>query len=376
MARVLLTGGRAPATLDLVRKLRAAQHTVFVAESLAWPLTRGSTAVRRSFRVPSPRADAVGFQTALRAIVARERIDLLIPTCEEIFHVAPAREALGCPVLCADAPTLLDLHSKWRFPQRAAALGLPVPETRLLESAADLRAELDRPVALKPEFSRFATATVLRPDPAAPPPAIAPTPERRWVAQTLLQGRELCSYGLAREGRLLAHVVYPAGFRVGAGSCVYFEPVEQPEITSWVERFVAGTGFSGQIAFDFVETPQGTLPLECNPRLTSGVHLFAEGGGFVEALWGEGDGAAPAASPRMLAGAMLLFCLPKVRSWRSLGAWVAAWRRARDVVYDARDPLTALTQLVGLAELGWRAWRHGVDLLTASTLDIAWDGAA
>lgn len=80
MANVLLIGGRAPASLELARVFQAAGHTVFMAESLAWHLTRPSRAVARSYRVPPPRQAPARYVTALARIVERERIALLVPT--------------------------------------------------------------------------------------------------------------------------------------------------------------------------------------------------------------------------------------------------------------------------------------------------------
>ncbi len=61
MATALLTGGRAPATLELAHALRRSGHRVVMAESL----------------VPPPRPDPAVFVRALAGIVRRERVDLL-----------------------------------------------------------------------------------------------------------------------------------------------------------------------------------------------------------------------------------------------------------------------------------------------------------
>ena len=54
MKRVLLTGGRAPATLDLARHLHHAGCEVFVAESVRYPICRGSNSIKELIMVPSP----------------------------------------------------------------------------------------------------------------------------------------------------------------------------------------------------------------------------------------------------------------------------------------------------------------------------------
>jgi len=124
LKNILLTGGRAPATLELARLFHAAGHRVFVAESLPWHLCRGSRAVAKNFRVPPPNQNPTGFINELVSIIKKEQIDWLIPTCEETFYVAMGRDRLQqfCPVFSTDIDQLKTLHSKWEFIQQAQEL--------------------------------------------------------------------------------------------------------------------------------------------------------------------------------------------------------------------------------------------------------------
>ncbi|MCC6192691.1 MAG: hypothetical protein IT318_27020 [Anaerolineales bacterium] len=378
MARVALTGGRAPATLELARLLARAGHTVFVAESARWPLTRGAPGVAGSWRVPPPRQDPAGFVAALERLLSAERIDLLVPTCEELFYVARARDQLAahCRVLCAPLEVLHALHHKGRFATLAAHYGLAAPETRLLASAADLRAALARPGAwvLKPAYSRFAARALLPPHAARALARVQPTPGAPWVAQRYVRGRALCTYSVAHAGRLAAHAAYPVTWSAGQGAAIYFEAEAHSAARAWVEAFVAQANFSGQIAFDFIEDAQARLwALECNPRLTSGVHLLAAHPGFAAALWAVGAQVVtpPAGPPRMLAGALWLYGL---RSRHGLRAWLRALRAGKDVISAPGDRAAALRQWLALAEFGLRAARLGVSALAAATADIEWNG--
>src|SRR5258708_3602315 len=139
MPTVLLTGGRAPVTLELARLFQRAGHRVLMAESLPWHLSRPSRAVSANFQVPPPRQDPRGFTRALASIVRRERVDLVLPTCEEIYAVARGRaelEAAGgrrekpLVVLAEPLETLRGLHNKWLFAEKARRHGLCVPATR------------------------------------------------------------------------------------------------------------------------------------------------------------------------------------------------------------------------------------------------------
>jgi hypothetical protein len=209
---------------------------------------------------------------------------------------------------------------------------------------------------------------------------VAPSAAEPWVAQAYVRGQQLCTYSLARDGRLLAHTAYPAEFTAGQGAAVAYRHINHAAALAWVTEFVRRERFSGQIAFDFIETEAGELfGLECNPRATSGVHLLARQPGFARCFFEAPEQLltpSSAARPALLAAAMLLYALPAVRSWPRLRQWWRTLRTGRDVIFDPRDPLPALLQWLGLAGFIGLSLRHGISALEASTFDIEWNGAA
>ncbi|MBD2847606.1 ATP-grasp domain-containing protein [Paenibacillus sp. IB182496] len=398
--RVLLTGGRAPAALELARQLHAAGYAVVAAESAPYHLCRASRAIERSIAVPAPTRDRAGFIAALQDAVRSWDIDTVLPTCEETFHVARDAERLAerCRVLTAPFALLAQLHHKGEFIRLAERCGLPVPYTATLERPdAWQRLRTDPRYAdglvLKPAYSRFA-ASVIR---IAPGPlhasgvlrierqiaAAGASPARPWVAQELLQGQEWCTYSAAWKGRLTAHAAYRSRFRAGRGASIHFAAEAQPRLAEWVERFVGAIRYTGQIAFDFIVLPDGRpRPLECNPRATSGVHLFGPRDRLAEALLtperllhsGERAEPAPGGRGAMVSAAMLSYGLAQALRERQLMSWLHAWRAGRDVVYRRGDRRPALEQLRLLAWTRRLARRRGLTLLEASTLDIEWNG--
>jgi hypothetical protein len=227
---------------------------------------------------------------------------------------------------------------------------------------------------LKPEFSRFGTQVrVLEPD--------EPLPELkgRWVVQEFIAGRALCTYGVAQQGKLLAHAAYAPDFTAGAGAAIYFAPLQHPALQAWVQDFVAAEGLTGQVAFDVIEAADGTLyPLECNPRATSGIHLFAPADRLDRAFL---EGASQLITPRpearaQIALAMWVYGLPPAAQAgpRRLFAWGKALGEAPDVVFRWDDPMPAVEQWLVFAELDRRARLAGITALEASTADIEWNG--
>jgi hypothetical protein len=224
----------------------------------------------------------------------------------------------------------------------------------------------------KPAYSRFANRTLLRPS-AEQLRAITPTPDQPWVAQRFAAGREHCSYSLLVEGRLTAHACYHPRYRVGRGSGIWFEPTDPAPIRAFLERFGAETGYTGQVAFDFIELADGSCRvIECNPRATSGVHFFDDQPEqLVAALLGADGVLTPTPEPRQVALAMLLFATHKHgfdrRFWRD-------WRAARDVVARPGDRGPLPAQIPGLLEIVGRALSRRCGLLAAATADSEWNG--
>jgi len=396
--RILLTGGRAPVALEWARLLRQAGHRVFAAESAPYYLCRVSNAVERSYPVPAPATGGGAFLDALERIVKDERIDVILPTCEEIFHVAKgvARLARHCRVWTEPLDRLHDLHHKGRFIACAERFGLTVPRTLLVESAAQGLALGDRSdglpdrLVLKPAYSRFASHVRLidRSQPleawqhVLEAAAGRVSPDAPWVAQAYIEGSHYCSYSVAYEGRVVAHAVYPSVYRYGRGATVHFETIRHDGIRAWVSTFVQRAGFTGQIAFDFIEDGDGVpYAIECNPRTTSGIHLFAPDDRLELALLEPERLAAanaviepqPGASA-MLAMPMLLCGLRSLGSGAETRAWLAAFRRSSDIVYRRHDPEPAWEQLRTAYEV-WRVSRRmKLTLSEATTYDIEWNG--
>lgn len=383
MKRILLTGGRAPVALELARLFHDAGHFVCMAESVRWPLTWSSRAIMRHYQVPPPNREPDAYLDALLEIIQQEKIDLLLPTCEELFYVARGYEQLAahCDVFVEPLARLRPLHNKWHFIQRAQHYNLTVPPTRLLTTQADVRSlsQEAHDLVFKPVYSRFASQTIIRPQEQNRTliSCIQPTPQQPWIAQTFIHGRQICTYSLAYKGRLVAHTAYPTEFSAGQGATILFRHIDHSAAFKWVSTFVEREQFTGQIAFDFIESSDKRLfALECNPRATSGIHLLAQEPGCWRLFFEPNSPllTPSRAEPVMLASAMLLYGLPAIRSYRQLKEWTSCFSQSRSILFRRHDPLPALFQFVGVANFLWWSIKHNVSALQASTFDIEWNG--
>jgi predicted ATP-grasp superfamily ATP-dependent carboligase len=379
----LLTGGRAPVTLDLARLFSQAGYKVFIAESLKHHLCSYSQAVTKNFLVPPPRQNPQAYISALIEIIKQEKIRLLIPTCEEIFYIAAGLKELSlfCQVFTEPLDKLNILHNKYEFICLVEKIGLLTPKTWLLKTQQDLEqflnSSIPQKIVFKPVYSRFASHVqiVTKPVEKIPPLDIHTT--RHWVAQEFIHGKHYCSYSITHQGQIKAMAVYPTIFTAGKGSCVYFAAIEHPKICQWVNTFVKSIQFTGQIAFDFIETPDGDLyPLECNPRTISAIHLFQSNDHLEQAFLNITDKIIQPTSGQssMIAMAMIIYSLfPAILS-NQFPDWLRKFLNSRDVLFRLSDPLPSLHIWIILLQFLQMSRQKSISLQQASTQDIEWDG--
>lgn len=377
---VLVAGARAPVALHLARLLHGAGRRVILADTPARPIAAGSKACARYHRLPPPRFEPQAYAEAVEALVRSESVELVIPTCEEVFYLALVwRDRVMPAQLFAPGIELLaEVHNKHAFIRLAEHLGLPVPETVLLQSTADLEAvrSRSRDLVFKPVWSRFASHVLLRPTPDFLD-AIAPSPAMPWVAQRFVDGEEISAYAVARAGKLRALALYRSLYRAGKGAGIFFERVEDQAARELVERIVAGTSWTGQISFDLMREADGrVLPLECNPRAVSGLHFFRDPARFADAALENGPEVLPdVTAPQTVRLAMWIYGLPATLRSGGLDRFRKAMREGQELLDWPGDKAPVKAQWPALAEIAAMAWRQRISLQAASTRDIEWNGS-
>lgn len=364
--RILITGARAPAALHLARLLDGAGCVVVMADSLRWPIAAASNACQSYIRLPSANGAQHMYCDALQDALEKHKIDLVIPTCEEVFHLSALWDSkdMSAKLFAPKMSLLRAAHSKSTFIELAASLGLAVPQTWLLQSTDDVRAlEMQTSnLVFKPVWSRFATEVNLRPQQVD----ITPSKAKPWIAQEFVAGEEVCAYAVAVHGKLTMLSCYLPICRAGKGAGIAFKPVVDPNIHDYVRRFIEGTDWHGQVAFDFIRRSDGTVvAIECNPRATSGVHFFDAPQAFADGVF-QGEVCAPQASQTLAIKAAVLLYGPN--------RFGANHRQMQDVIAWPGDPRPTRRQFLATLEIAALALRHRISLTAATTHDIAWNG--
>lgn len=371
---VLITIGRLPKALDFARSFKAAGWRVLVAEPFKTHLTGASNCVDRSFQVPPPSKGKEAYLAALLRLIEDERVDLVLPLSEETMHVAhlsgrlPARTSLYAPPV----EKLLALHDKARFPALAQSYGLSVPETALIETPLAQMIADTRDFVVKPIFSCSGRAVSLHPA-GTSLITIASTLTEPAVVQVQVKGKQYSTFAIAYDGKLLVNVIYQGAVMTGSVA-VAFERVEVPAIQEWVETFVARQGHSGFISFDFFVDEAGIAwAIECNPRVTSGVHFIAT------------EDLAPAILDpgrlpiRMKPKTLMQQFYPTLTEvqaamFRGPHYWerLKVLRTATDVTWDARDPMPFITMPITAFSIIAMSIRQQQTFGQVSTQDISW----
>jgi hypothetical protein len=381
--RILITGARLPAALELVRALDAAGASVWVADSLYCTPAGASRRCAGYIRFPPPAFEFQGFRNCMRRTVQRLRIDMIIPVSEEIFYLAQIADELAPASLFAPSFTdLRRLHSKWEVLSMARGCAIRIPETVRATSMAALHAGLmEMPGGvLKPEFSRGAYEARFAPHRGLE--ALDISPGCPWLIQEALVGKEISTFSIARRGKVLAHATYEPCWRVARGASLYFRPIKVACAERFVSEFVERHGLSGQLSFDLMLDDSGSVALiECNPRTTSGVHLFARPEELGRAFLA-GDAQVGPAAPATNAGdkakaaklaIALLHGAAALRAGQA-GLLYADLRTAQDSSFLLRDPLPLLALYASSLEILLRSRSWQVDARHAYTFDLEWNG--
>jgi predicted ATP-grasp superfamily ATP-dependent carboligase len=382
MRTLLLTAGRGTYALTLARRFHAEGYRVLVAD--AWPhtLCRYSSSVARYFHVPSPARETSEWLDSIWDIAEKQSVDLIVPIYEEVFFLAQAKAARkGGPALFAPSfETLIGLHDKWLFIQKARELGLSAPQTTRINSRDELlRVYAEREgvaTVYKPIYSRFAAQIVVRPEGIEAFDGIEPSARRPWIAQEFLPGRPFATFTIAHQGRITAHATYATDFCHDFGPTVVYRRVEQPAVAQWVRTFVESVKYTGQVGFDFIEDASGRIAaIECNPRLTGGMYLLKDDPRFAAAYFDPQTRPVEATRARSYAFRFWLFCtlFRHTKSFPGFGEWTRQFFGARSTnEFLWSDPLPRLMGPVLTAGVMAAGFKNGIGTRAMVTRDFEW----
>ncbi|MEM7026590.1 MAG: ATP-grasp domain-containing protein [Pseudomonadota bacterium] len=270
---ILLTLGRMPKGLDLARGFSNNDCQVFVADPHKNHISRYSNSITECRAVTAPNISADAFIQDLLEIVTDKSIDMVVPVSEESVYASLMKDRLPNNVSFFGPAfdTACMLHDKFRFNQYLHEQGFPAPACALLgdNAAEDLITNFD--AVIKPvHASAGIDIQYLNKGDNLPG-----TTNRPAMIQQRMFGRLLTSLSLAKKGECLATGIYEGSIFSGSVATAFKRVDNIQAVNDFVDRFIENLNYSGFISFDLFLNEDGiAYAIECNPRLTSGIHLF------------------------------------------------------------------------------------------------------
>lgn len=388
--QILVTSSRMPYALSEIRAFSRMGHTVHSADTFAWAPGNHSVHASEHHETVSPRKDPDGYVSQLNMLVDMYRLDLVVPTFEEVFYLSRHGRTLGqhgAEIFAPEFETLCALHDKTSFARLASELGLHVATPKVCTT----REQFEEAIAAhahwfaRAAFSRAGSGVCTNTGPLAEqstPEDVQPTPDAPWIVQPFIEGEDLCSFSVVRHGKLVCHSTYRHPKELDNCGGIVFESLVDPRTLDAAQRIAEHMNYHGQMSLDFIDGDDGNLYLvECNPRPTAGVSVMPPSI-FVPAVLGEFDGQAPHVAPaglRRHIGAALLrdMVVHPGELWSDLQEMFSD---AKDVYFDDDDPMPGLYQFLSLfhvLEHRRENKGHENDKLSIGYLhDICWDGAS
>ena len=371
---VLLTIGRLPKALDFARSFHAAGWRVLVAEPFKMHLTGASNCVSASFVVPPPCDGKQAYLQALARIVATEDVDLVLPLSEETQHVAHLVPLLPdhVRVFSPEPQIVLELHDKAAFIALAQRLGMAVPETAALGTPQADELATRNDYVIKPIFSCSGRGVSLHLAGEILPAHDPHARNTRAIVQEQLRGAQYSTFAMCLNGQVQINVTY-RGTIMSDSVAVAFERVEVPAISAWVTDFVARSRHNGFISFDFFVDENGVArAIECNPRVTSGVH-FIDTIDLAPAILDPAN-----ARPRLKSKTKMMQFYPTLTEVHSamfgpkFMDCLHHMLSSRDVTWSTTDPMPLLSMPFTAFTIIAKAIQQKASFGEVSTADISW----
>lgn len=273
-ARLLVTGAGTGPSENLMRSLRAGDASLVIAGCHHDRFALKNSAADSKHLVPAPGHRE--FARALRRLVAREQIDLVIPTSDaDVLRVARLRDTLARRVFLPRTRVIELCRDKYRLTAHLDSRGVPVPLTCPVTSPARIGAVFRRLRPTSMAWCRIRTGHGA----LGALPVETPAQARAWIgywgrmrgvpasAFTLaeyLPGRDFSCQSLWRDGTLVLTKTFervtPFGGQPGGLSVAALaKTVREPRVAAVCEAAIRAVDrrASGIYCFDVRENARG-----------------------------------------------------------------------------------------------------------------------
>ncbi len=360
--RVLVSEGSSTSGREAITILGLSGHHVEVCDPSPWCLARYSRFVRKFHRCPGLRTDPAGYLAFVEQRLAHGHFDVLLPTHEQGFLFARARQRLEGRVGLAlpSFESYRTAHSKAGFSRLLDQLKLPQPSTRIVTSAQGLRDAIRFPAVIKTSvgtasrgiwFVRNADDLERALRDLGAGEAFAD----EVLVQDLIAGTTEKAQSVFCEGRLIGFNAYrQVAAGVGGGEAIK-ESVQRPQVRASLEKIGEHLGWHGGLSVDTIMPDDNTAPLliDCNPRLVEPVNAYRSGVDLVGLLLLVSQGETPERLPEGRAGVRTHLAMQALLGCGSRGATRGDIARECWRLMTASGPYAASCEELMPVRLDW-----------------------
>jgi predicted ATP-grasp superfamily ATP-dependent carboligase len=332
--RVLVSEGSSTSAREAITILGLSGHLVEVCDPAPYCLARFSRFVQKFHRCPGLRDDPAGYLRFVEALLAAQHFDVLLPTHEQGFLFARARQRLEGHVGLAlpDFASYRTAHSKAGFSRVLDELGLPQPATRIVKSEGELRDAIRFPAVVKTSVGTASRGIwFVRNDGDLAGALQDLSGNGAFADEVLVQdfvtGATEKAQGVFCRGELLGfHAYRQIAAGAGGGEAIK-QSVKRPVVCAQLATIGAKLAWHGALSVDYVLPDDVATPLyiDCNPRLVEPMSAYVAGVDLVGLLLAVSRNETPVAAPGSregvrthLAMQALLGCAVRFGSRRNL----------------------------------------------------------
>lgn len=303
---ILLSEGSSLSAREAITALGLAGHYIEIISSEPICLGRFSRFVRRVHSAPASAVDPDGYLAVVLDVLARRKIDVLLPINEQAYLFAAARHRFSASVNVAlsDFDAFEQVQSKARFSELLTRLDLPQPDTEIVTSPQRFQGDWNFPRYVKTAFDTASSGIW----------QVNNLHERDHVRQELeakgafadgvlvqvpVRGALERAQTVFDRGRLVAINIYRQVVEGPRGGDVIKVSVNRPDVGAMIERIGSALRWHGALSFDYILEPGTETPrfLDANPRLVEPMTGALSGVDLAGCLLSVSVGEAPSPRP-------------------------------------------------------------------------------
>jgi hypothetical protein len=291
--RVLLSDGAGLTARQSAGRLSGAGHEVEVLSPDPLCLCRFTRHVRRVHRVPAYGTDPFGWLDAALAIAVHRRVDVLLPTQEQVAVLSSASERLhaaGVRTVVPSFTALAQVQDKLAAFTTLTRLGLPQPVTSVITGRHDLASYETLPVFVKTPIGTASTG-VCQVTTSGQLRRLAAQYDRDGIfaaggvlAQRPVTGSLVMAQSVFAHGELIAFHTCERVREGARGGASHKRGIDLPAVRGHMEVLGGALGWHGALSADVILGPDGPRFIDVNPRLVEPANAYLSGVDLIGAL--------------------------------------------------------------------------------------------